>query len=368
MRLRILAATLVLTTLLCSASAQSYSIRVIFNTNLRSSNSLTASIVETAPAGTILTVLGEVGRWLQINRNGATVWMASWVRHERVEVSQQTQTPQQQTNIDNCCFVDRQCSTDQEWTDGYWAFQNSQCAAPVQTAAQPQTSAAPVTAPSGVDNCCQVNRQCHSNDDWVRGFYDFRDNQCQGAAPATSAAPITGPILEGVDNCCFVNWACHSKQDYVSGYERFKYGLCHVPSIAGGIRLDGSGAFQGRIKDALRLLLDREPRWYSFAISGLTVIRERPGRSASVSAWNGTMKVDASRYPLFDLAAIIVHEACHAHRYKDGLVSGGYHGERDCTEKEVEVLRKLAPGSSQLAHEEWLLANMQDTDDQWWHN
>ncbi len=27
--------------------------------------------------------------------------------------------------IDNCCFVDRQCHSDQDWVNGYWAFQQS---------------------------------------------------------------------------------------------------------------------------------------------------------------------------------------------------------------------------------------------------
>ena len=61
----------------------------------------------------------------------------------------QTQTSTQSTStvssqLDNCCFVDRQCASDQEWTDGYWAFQNNQCGAPAQTQTQTQTSAQPV--------------------------------------------------------------------------------------------------------------------------------------------------------------------------------------------------------------------------------
>ena len=57
------------------ASAQSYAIRVTFNTNLRAGASLQASIVETAPASTTLNVV-SADRWLRINRNGNEVWMA----------------------------------------------------------------------------------------------------------------------------------------------------------------------------------------------------------------------------------------------------------------------------------------------------
>ena len=436
-----------------TASAQGYAIRLTYNTNLRASNSLTSGIVATAPAGSILQVLGQQGRWLQIDRNGNQVWMAGWVGHSRVQsVQPAVSPPQTVSNIDNCCFVDRQCNTDQDWTDGYWAFQNGQCAAPAQTQPQTQATAAAAAAPpthqllerpEDIDNCCHLDRECHTEEEWRAGWVAFKELECWDAyhkwrrtpdpnympaagsdncctapgwlclndqhfdagfrafqdyshcAPAVRrgylpdltqtqpqeptrsetitapiAGPITGPIPEDIDNCCFLNWECHSDQDYVSGYERFNHNLCYVPSIEGGIRVEGSGEFRGRIRDALQLLLNTVPRWYLYVTSpsGLHVIKERPGRGASVTARVGVMKVDAFRYALFDLAAIIVHEACHAHRYSDGLESGGYRGERDCTEKEVEVLQVLGPGSPQLQHEIWLLENMHKTKYQWWHD
>ena len=66
------------------ASAQGYSIRVTHNTNLRSTYSVQGNIVETVPSGTTLQVISAFNRWLQINRNGNDVWMASWVSHTRV--------------------------------------------------------------------------------------------------------------------------------------------------------------------------------------------------------------------------------------------------------------------------------------------
>ena len=36
------------------------------------------------------------------------------------------------SQVNNCCSIDRQCTTDEEWTAGYYAFQNNQCAAPAQ--------------------------------------------------------------------------------------------------------------------------------------------------------------------------------------------------------------------------------------------
>ena len=158
---------------LCNvASAQDYDIRIRYNTNLRASHSLQSAIIETAPAGTILHVIGSNSRWLQINSNGNQVWMASWVGHTRVEGSEQT-VSQPANNIDNCCFVDRQCNSDQQWTDGYYAYQNGQCTAPAQS--QTQTSTQPVSnVPAQANNCCFVDRQCATDEDWTNGYYAFR--------------------------------------------------------------------------------------------------------------------------------------------------------------------------------------------------
>ncbi len=92
-----------------------------------------------ARAGATLQVTGAFNRWLKISHNGGEVWMADWVSYSRVESSPQptteTQSATSVTPVDNCCFVDRECQSDQDWTDGFWAFQNGQCAAPVQAAA-----------------------------------------------------------------------------------------------------------------------------------------------------------------------------------------------------------------------------------------
>ncbi len=131
MKVKLLAAIIAVFLLCSMVSAQAYSIRVHANTNLREAYSLQAGVIETAPAGSVLQVVDNFNRWLKINRNGREVWMASWVSHTRVAESGQTETAAQPaSNIDNCCFVDRQCHSAQDWENGYWAFQNGQCAAP----------------------------------------------------------------------------------------------------------------------------------------------------------------------------------------------------------------------------------------------
>ena len=137
--------------------------------------------------------------------------------------------------VDNCCFVDRQCNSDQDWTDGYWAFQNNQCSAPVQSAAQ--TSAQPVSAPPAqIDNCCFVDRQCSSDLEWAAGYYAFQNNQC--AAPGQSAAqttaqPVSAPGAQ-VDNCCFVNRQCSTELEWMGGWHAYQNNQCAAPGQSVG--------------------------------------------------------------------------------------------------------------------------------------
>ena len=361
-----------------AASAQTYGVHVTHNTNLRASYSLRSGIVETVPAGTILQVVARHNRWLKVNRNG-TAWMADWVSHTRVEESASSQ-PQATTGIDNCCFVDRQCLADDEWINGYFAYQRNECSVPVQTqtqaSTQPVTATAPITIPEGVDNCCQVDRQCLSDDDWVRGFYDYRDNQCDAVAPTASTAPITGPIPEGVDNCCFLNRQCHTEQDYVIGFEQFKYGLCHVPNVDGVIKIRGSAAFVAKTRDALSMLLNRAPKWYAYVQRGLWGVREIPfGGDSGIYVEEGIYRsLPDFRSPrtgeehVIWVAGVLVHEACHVNRYKDGLDHGNYTGEKACTETQLHAVENIDPLDRVPPSLRWTLANIQDSDDQWWRH
>ena len=90
-------------------------------------------------------------------------------------------------SVDNCCFVNQQCSTDRDWLDGFYAFQRGMC--PASAPALPHSPALPsLTRPANVDNCCNVNRDCQTESDWVDGFYAFQFGSCP-----------TGPNLFGAD-------------------------------------------------------------------------------------------------------------------------------------------------------------------------
>ena len=152
--------------------------------------------------------------------------------------------------VDNCCFVDRLCNSDQEWTDGYWAYQNNQCGAPSQTPASSQPTGG---APAQVDNCCFVDRQCSSDQEWNDGYWAYQNNQC--SAP-TSSQP-TGGAPSQIDNCCYVDRHCSTELDWISGYHAYQNHQCRVagqsqtlassqPAGGGVILRTASGIVYGR--------------------------------------------------------------------------------------------------------------------------
>ena len=208
-----------------AASAQNYTIRVDNNTNLRSCAGTNCDVVDTAPAGTILHVTGELNRWLRVSRIGIELWMADWVNYTRVEDSEPPRTSSPPTssapaNIDNCCFVDRQCHTDEEWTSGYWAYQNNQCAAPAQS----PIDAAPAPAPTG--NGSEVIIE--GSPDWTRRVNEAL-NQMRLWAPewhayVVNAADRIIEIVHDTEPFPCTGMACvfpHLRTVYISRYAVF---------------------------------------------------------------------------------------------------------------------------------------------------
>lgn len=287
--------------LIIQASAQPYSIRANRGLNLRAAPSLNAAIADTAAPGAVLYVVGKSGRWLKINRNGGEVWLADWVNYSRVDSSASSASQQPTAPIDNCCFVDRQCQSNQEWIDGYWAYQNGQCAAPAQL--QPAIVAQPASlASADVDNCCFINRQCASDEAWVAGYHAFqRDSACQSGAPAQSSAGA------------------------FSG---------RAP------RIEGSDRFVGHVAATLNLIKSKTPDWYHYVISGMDLIveapvpfapgdvqtcaawahaRERKVGLESCWAWIRSWATGIPELDQLDTAMALAHEACHVHTHEDGI-------------------------------------------------
>ncbi len=132
---RLVLAVIILLMLSGTALADAYQIRVTWHVKLRASYSLDSPVVARALAGDVLQVVGRYNRWLKIDRDGQTLWLADWVDYTRLDLApagQDSASEQTQSDIDNCCFVNRLCQSEQEWVDGYWAYQRNECPAPPQ--------------------------------------------------------------------------------------------------------------------------------------------------------------------------------------------------------------------------------------------
>ena len=271
--------------------------------------------------------------------------------------------------IDNCCFVNRQCATNQEWDAGWHAFQRNEC-----PASQPAAPAAPapVSAAAGqpIDNCCYVDRQCQSEAEWSDGYHAYQNGQCAAPAqpqPAPPAQPVaSAPAI--VDNCCFVDRLCQSEAEWAAGYQAFQSGQCAAPARAVSSAptrplIQGSDRFVHHVNVVLDLMEREAPEWYNYAISGLSFIVEVPipdqdmthectalayksQRKATLEAcWINKFQLFgwSAKYDQLAAATAIVHEACHIHIGDAGLVYESEYEEKLCRERGGGVEIALDP-------------------------
>lgn len=320
-RIRILICALAFISLCASLSAQAYSIRVTYNTNLRASHSLQAAVMASARAGATVQVTGSHEKWLKIDWNGRTLWMANWVPYDQVE----SQLP---ADVDNCCFIDRECRTDREWVSGYWAFQRNECGAPATSSS------------------------------------------------STAAQPISGPSPENVDNCCYLGWQCNNDQDWTNGFYAFRENRCKHRGLA----IHGSAAFVTRVEAALDMLMTRTPNWYNYVVDGLSRVREVPeSEGAGVYVGSGLFSITPSHAYLdarwgvpveqavMWVASILVHDACHVHLYRAGKTHGGLEGERACLTIQIQANNELDPSLRYTFGLPTVLENIDNPEYQWWH-
>ncbi len=346
------------------ASAQPYSIRVKVNANIRAQPSLSGAWLVSVPAGTVLEVTGEYNRWLRINRGGGDAWMASWVRHERVAT-----TAAPQPEVDNCCGIDRLCQSEPEWIAGWYAFQAGECQAPA-TSVSPAvhhsaaTSGQPVVPVSGaaplasIDNCCHLDRSCHSDEEWRAGYAAFQALECWDAyvqwkrTPDPRYMPASGsdncctapgwlcleaqhfqagawafqeykhcapnvkttylPRLDSYvnrdDNCCHYGWNCQSDQNWVDGYHAYRANQCPPPqapaSVAAGIPIYGPADYVADTLRGFQWLLTYAPQWHNYvtdAITAITMVSCTGG--AHVNVVNGAVTTMDWRDPKTDSCA-----------------------------------------------------------------
>ena len=293
---------------------------------------------------------------------------------------------------DNCCGIDRQCSTDRQWTDGYYAFQRGQCAAPAQ--AQPPAPAASSSAPT--DNCCGIDRQCYNDADWVVGFYAFRENQCAAstAGQQTSAAIsqtrtqvwtpnmtegvkqlLANPTTDPFNNCCYMhhnNFTCQSDADWARGWTQYQQGQCvhpaplgTMPAIVGNDSALGTAKFHKLVNTALDLMRAHVPEWVDYIkLSGARQFELLPadvGGGFFNQSWvvghgyYSWQQDDPNWEPNADYvvgyAGGITHEACHAIQQRTYTQMVGHANELPCMEAQLAVIAGIKPDSKDVG---WL--------------
>ena len=251
--------------------------------------------------------------------------------------------------VDNCCHVDRQCHSEKDWTNGYFAFQNGQCAAPAQTGASGQ-----------IDNCCFAGWQCDSEKDWIDGFWAYQNGQC-GAQTASQPMSPVGDETSAIDNCCFAGWLCRTDLEWINGYHAYQHNQCGQATPAGGIInsccqlgwnctngldrwlgekvvnegfecgmpveraygrtvLAGSETFIAQTIAALEYLKSTVPHWYAYIVNGVPKIRGGPwgpGTFAFAGVAFNIAPPHAEEGPVV-YAGTMLHEACHVNRNYDG--------------------------------------------------
>ena len=246
--------------------------------------------------------------------------------------------------VDNCCLVDRQCHSDRDWIDGFYAYQNGKCAAPAQ--AQSASGAA-----GQIDNCCFVDRQCSSDQQWMDGYWAYQNNLCPAStgSPAQSVAPPAPSAAADVDNCCYIDRQCGSDQQWMDGYWAFQNNQCatpglHTPKTSSSAIIEGSEIFVARIGAALELLRTRAPQWHAYVTNGPRKIAEShlgasDGYVHDISIY---ISPSAAAKPGHILAELLVHEACHVQRTLAGLLRYGTELEQNFEESVASYVMRTA--------------------------
>ena len=333
------------------ASAQDYHIRANGRYNLRAEPRLDGRYVETVPAGETLLVIGNFNRWLKISRNGAEVWMADWLGYTRVDSPAAGTASQPASDIDNCCFVDRQCGTDADWTAGYWAFQHGECAAPQQSSQQPTAGTPASHAPAGL--------------------------------PLTNATAVLHTF--DFNNCCYMDpgaWKCKSAMDWERGYANFQNHVCvHPLPIGTRPATVGNAKFAYLVDSALELIRVHAPEWLNYIYaSGAHMFEvvppgQRGGfyneRWSIAHGWTAFENDDPVWMPDYDYivgyAGGITHEACHAMQQRTHTHNlEGWRNEKHCVEAQIAVIQAINPRSRDLGWLRNTLANIENPEYWWW--
>ena len=168
-------------------TAQEYSIRANRGLNLRAAPSLTADIADTVTSGTIMQVVGKSGSWLKITpkRKRSLAGGLGQLQPRRGQRANRSSAARQRLSTTAASWIDF-ASAIRNGSTATGPYQNGHCAAPAQP--QPVTPAQPAaSAPANVDNCCFVDRQCLSDQEWVERLLGVSERSVRRAGAAASS-------------------------------------------------------------------------------------------------------------------------------------------------------------------------------------
>ena len=237
-------------------------------------------------------------------------------------------------DINNCCFVNRQCAADQEWVDGYWAYQRNEC--PIAAPINGQTSTQPVNStPANVDNCCFLGRHCTTDAEWVSGYWAYQNGQC-GAPSQTQS---------GVGNCCDSGWDCNRDFDFIYGNWAAQHNRCFSPT-PDSLPLESfpanvhhsrvrigelTSGFTTMVNAGFELLRVHTPQWYAYVTNAINEVNECHNCTSGVFGASGITSYHHAPHSVrpyirqddYTMAEFLVHEACHVYQDREGRAVGG---------------------------------------------
>ena len=120
-----------------------------------------------------------------------------------------------------------------------------------------------------------------------------------------------------VNNCCFVNRQCVTEQQWVDGYWAYQRNQCVTKGLASyrpshNIRIDGDERFRSHINAALDLIRATSDHWYNYTIHGLDRIWQSPDGVLGVDSYTKSFAVPN------DYLYVWGHEITEGQQHVDG--------------------------------------------------
>lgn len=252
-------------------------------------------------------------RWMYVLYNDKHYLIGTWepfttstVQLTSVIDQSSAAAPAPPANVDNCCFVDRHCHSDQEWDEGYWAYQRNEC--PI-SAVQPSPAAAACynTDHASVSGTMNIRQQPTTLSSIVRRAY------------AGETVRVTGSQRGAV--YCWLNLG-----DGWMAKTALVKSLWPTTALSARPQIIGEPAFVAGYSSVLDLMALKAPRWYDYVTSAASTIEQHhlTGHDAFANyADSNNRKIISGLRALYlhgngvlysvSAAGILAHEACHLH-------------------------------------------------------